>query len=123
MNLDEKMTLLLAVEESGFKITEALKHLDIPISAYYRWRSKLKVEGLTGLHSKKPTPKKKWNAITPRGEQKILNVTGNEPEKSCREIRYTITDTSFFSASESTVYRLLKSKELIRETKVDSFPA
>lgn len=40
MNLDEKMTRLLAVEESGFKITETLKRLDIPMSAYYRWRSK-----------------------------------------------------------------------------------
>jgi putative transposase len=123
MNSDEKMTLLLAVEKSGFKITEALKRLDIPRSTYYRWRSKLKREGLTGLYDKKPTPKKQWNSITPREEQKILDVAENEPEKSCREISYTITDTSFFSVSESTVYRLLKSKGLIRETKVDSFPA
>jgi len=123
MNSDEKMTLLLAVEGSGFKITEALKRLDIPRSTFYRWRSKLKREGLLGLKDKKPAPKKQWNAITPREEQTILDVAETEPEKSCREISYTITDTSFFSVSESTVYRLLKSKGLIRETKVDSFPA
>jgi transposase InsO family protein len=111
------------VEDSGFKITEALKRLDIPRSTYYRWRSKLKREGLLGLKDKKPTPKKQWNAITPREEQEILDVAESEPEKSCREISYTITDTSFFSVSESTVYRVLKSKGLIRETKVDSFPA
>jgi len=64
MNSDEKMTLLLAVEDSCFKITEALKRLDIPRSTYYRWRSKLKREGLLGLKDKKPVPKKQWNAIT-----------------------------------------------------------
>jgi putative transposase len=123
MNSDEKMTLLLAVEESGFKITEALKRLDIPRSTYYRWRSKLRREGLVGLKDKKPTPKKQWNAITPKEEETILKIAEGEPEKSCREISFTITDSSVFSVSESTVYRVLKSKGLIREITVDSFPA
>ncbi len=123
MNSDEKMTLLLAVEESGFKITEALKRLDIPRSTYYRWRSKLRREGLTGLKDKRPAPKRQWNAITPKEEETILEIAESEAEKSCREISFTITDNSVFSVSESTVYRVLKSNGLVRETKVDSFPA
>ena len=53
------------------------KRLDIPRSTYYRWRSKLKREGFTGLQNKKPAPKKQWNAITPREEQEILDVAKN----------------------------------------------
>jgi len=61
MNVDEKLALLLAVEQSGFKITEALKRLDIPRTTYYRWRGKVRREGSVGLKDKKPTPKRQWN--------------------------------------------------------------
>jgi transposase InsO family protein len=123
MNSDEKMTMLLAVEDSCFKITEALKRLDIPRSTYYRWRSKLKREGLLGLKDKKPVPKKQWNAITPEEEEVIVDIANKVPENSCREISFTITDNKDFSVSESTVYRVLKSRGMIRETRIDSFPA
>ncbi|MCK5883044.1 MAG: helix-turn-helix domain-containing protein [Bacteriovoracaceae bacterium] len=58
MNIDEKMTLLLAVQESGFKVTEALKPLEVPRSTYYRWKARLKKEGVLGLEDKRPIPKK-----------------------------------------------------------------
>lgn len=123
MNVDEKLALLLAVEQSGFKITEALKRLDIPRTTYYRWRGKVRREGLVGLKDKKPTPKRQWNSLTPVEEQVILKVADNYPEFSCREISYYITDNKNFSVSESTVYRLLKREGLVREQVVESFPA
>lgn len=39
MNIDEKLTLLMAVEESGFNVKESLKRMDIPRSTYYLWRA------------------------------------------------------------------------------------
>ncbi len=123
MNVDEKMTLILAVEQSGFKVSDALKRLDIPRSTYYRWRSKLKREGLMGLKDKKPTPKKQWNAITPIEEDIILKKAEERPELSSREISFTITDEEGFTVSESTVYRVLKREGLIRDTRIESFPA
>ena len=123
MNADEKMTLILAVEESGFKVTEALKRLDIPRSTYYRWRSKLKWEGLIGLKDKRPVPKKQWNSITPVEEETILEVAKEKPELSSREISFSITDKEDFTVSESTVYRVLKREGLIRSFNVESFPA
>jgi putative transposase len=123
MNVDEKMTLLLAVEKSGFAITDALKRLDVPKSTYYRWRSKLRREGLIGLSDKRPIPKNQWNKITPDEESVILKLAEQRPELSSREISYSITDRENFSVSESTVYRVLKRKGLIRESKIESFPA
>ncbi len=123
MNVDEKMTLILAVEESGFKVTDALKRLDMPRSTYYRWRAKLRLEGLTGLKNRKPVPKKQWNSITPIEEDVILKIAEEKPELSSREISFSITDEEAFTVSESTVYRILKREGLIREFNVESFPA
>jgi putative transposase len=123
MNVDEKMTLLLAVEKSGFAITDALRRLDVPRSTYYRWRSKLRREGLAGLSDKRPVPKNQWNKITPEEEGVILKVAEEKPELSSREVSYSITDSKSFSVSESTVYRVLKRNGLIRESTIESFPA
>ena len=123
MNVDEKLTLLLAVEESGFKVTEALRRLDIPRSTYYRWKSKLKREGLTGLKDKKATPKKQWNALTEYEREIILEIADKNPDLSCREISFYITDNKSFTVSESSVYRILKEEGLIRDRTITSFPA
>lgn len=123
MNADEKMTLILAVEESGFNVTEALKRLDISRSTYYRWRAKLRREGLAGLSDRPPIPKKQWNAITPAEEEVILKVAEEKPELSSREISFSITDEENFTVSESTVYRVLKREGLIRDFNIESFPA
>ena len=123
MNADEKMTLILAVEESGFNVTEALKRLDVSRSTYYRWRAKLRREGFTGLRDRPPIPKKQWNAITPAEEKVILKIAEERPELSSREISFSITDKENFTVSESTVYRVLKRKGLIRDFNIESFPA
>lgn len=123
MNIDEKLTLLHAVEESGFSIAEACKRLDVSRSKYYRWRSKYRKHGLKGLEDKKPVPKKQWNAITDEEDAKILELANEFPEMSCRELSFYITDNEEFSVSESTVYRVLKREGLIRESNVQSFPA
>lgn len=123
MNIDEKLTLLLAVEESGFNVKESLKRMDIPRSTYYRWRAKFKKKGRIGLKDKKSIPKKQWNAITPEEDHRILQIANEFPEKSSREISFYITDNEAFSVSESTVYRVLKREGLIRESNVQSFPA
>lgn len=123
MNIDEKLTLLNAVEESGFKISEALKKLDIPRSTYYRWRSKYRRMGRAGLKDRKPIPKNQWNAIRPEEDSKILEIADEYPEMSSREISFYITDNEDFTVSESTVYRVLKREGLIRESNITSFPA
>ena len=60
MNVDEKLTLLFAVESSGFNVSEALVRLDVPRTTYYRWRAKYKKFGTKGLTDKRPIAKRKW---------------------------------------------------------------
>ena len=121
MNVDEKLTLIMAIEQSGFTISEALKRLDIPRTTYYRWRSKMKHKGPSGLIDKRPVPKNQWNALTPREEETILEVAHEFPELSSREISFHITDSKDFSVSESTVYRLLKDMDILEKQKLKAF--
>jgi putative transposase len=123
MNVDEKLTLLFAVEASGFSIKEALKRLDIPSSTYYRWRAKYRKTGVGALEDKRPIPKRQWNALLEEEESRVLTIANDNPEWSCREISFHITDHEDFTVSESSVYRVLKRNGLIREQVVESFPA
>ena len=121
--MDEKLNFLMAVEESGFKVTEALKRLDIPRSTYYRWRAKFRKHGKEGLKDKPPLRKRNWNELL-ESERKIIDEVANEnPQWSSREISSFITDNRGFSVGEMTVYRHLKAKGLIRSQVIQSFPA
>lgn len=123
MNIDQKMTLIYAVEDSGFKVKDALIKLDVPRSTYYRWRAKYKRYGLNGLKDCKPIPQTQWNAITPVENNRILEIADEFPELSAREISFYITDNEPFTVSESTVYKIFKKAGLVRVSNVQSFPA
>ena len=123
MNADEKLTLLLAVENSGFKIKEALRLLDVPKSTYYHWKANYNKLGKDGLKDRKSVPRVQWNSLLDHEVERILEIARDKPELTSREISFKITDTEEFSVSESSVYRVLKEEGLIREQDVISFPA
>jgi putative transposase len=123
MNIDQKLTLLRAIESSGFTISDACKRLDVPPSTYYRWKSKFKKDGKKGLDNKSSRPSRQWNKLLLQEEATILNMAEKHPELSCRELSFKITDTKRFSVSEATVYRLLKREGLIKPQRIESFPA
>lgn len=123
MNFDEKLTLLRAVEESGFAVKEACERLDVPRATYYRWRAKFRKGGKQGLQDESSRPKAQWNQLLEAEQSCILKMAEAFPELSCRELSFKVTDGEDFTVSESSVYRLLKAHGLIREHKVDSFPA
>lgn len=123
MNIDEKLSLLRAVESTGFSIEESLRRMDVPRSTYYRWKAKFKKSGRMGLIDKKPVPKRQWNEISLNNRSTILNLANLNPELSSREISHKITDSGKFFVSETTVYRVLKEEGLIRPQNVNSFPA
>jgi len=123
MNVDEKLELLRAVVASGFKITDACMRLDVPKSTYYRWRGKFRRLDKIGLQDVQSKSFNQWNKLLPHEKNLIYEVALKNPQWSSREISFFITDTQKFSVSETTVYRYLKAKGLIRPQLVKSFPA
>jgi transposase InsO family protein len=123
MRRTEKMKFIRLIEGSGLNTSDALAKYDVPRSTYYRWKRNLKTMGTKGLEDNKPHRARTWNQLLPHQVDKILEYATFYPELSCREISLYITDNDGFSVSESTVYRRLKERGLIREPKIRTFPA
>jgi transposase InsO family protein len=117
------MKFIRLIEGSDLTISDALAKYDVPRSTYYRWKRKLKAMGTKGLEDNKLHRARTWNQLLPHQLDKILEYVTFYPELSCREISLYITDNDGFSVSESTVYRRLKERGLIREPKIRTFPA
>ncbi len=123
MSSHEKMKFIRLIEGSDVSISDALARYDVPRSTYYRWKRNLRTMGTKGLQDNKPHRIRTWNQLLPHQLDKILEYAMFYPELSCREIGLSITDNEGFSVSESTVYRRLKERGLIREPKIRTFPA
>lgn len=123
MSATEKMKFIRLIEGADMSISEALAHYDVPRSTYYRWKRNLKATGRKGLEDNKPHRARTWNQLLPHQVEKVLEYALCYPELSCREISFCITDHEGFSVSESTVYRRLKERGLLREPKTQTFPA
>jgi putative transposase len=117
------MEFIRLIEGSGLSISTALANCNIARSTYYRWKQKLKTMGTKGLEDNKPHRARTWNQLLPQQVDKVLEYATFYPELSCREISLYITDNEGFSVSESTVYRRLKERGLIREPQVKTFSA
>jgi len=123
MSRTEKMKFIRLIEGSAVSISDALVQYDVPRSTYYRWKRNLKTMGTKGLQDNKPHRARTWNQLLPHQVDKILEYAMFYPELSCRQICLYITDNEGFSVSESTVYRRLKERGLIREPRIRTFPA
>ena len=108
MSADRKLELLRAVESCAVPVAEALSKLEISASTYYRWRRRFRMGGREALHDRKPCRERNRNQLLPTERAQILEAALCYPERSSREISCQIADTSGFTVSESTVYRLLK---------------
>jgi len=122
MSRNQKMEIIRSVEGCGLNICDAIAKFDIPRSTYYRWKLKLRSQGIKGLRDNKPYRLRTWNQLLPWQVDKILEYTTFNPEYSSREISLYITDNEGFSVSESTVYRRLKELGLIPEPQIKTFP-
>jgi transposase InsO family protein len=109
----EKMEIIRMVEQSGLSVKATLKELGINRSTFYGWYRRYLIDGYDGLADKKPAPKKFWNKIPEHERARIVEIALEYPEKSPRELAWFITDNQGYFISESSVYRILKSYDLI----------
>lgn len=124
----EKMEIIRLVEASSLTIKQTLVELNINRSTFYKWYRRYLDGGYEALANRYRPPKKFWNEIPPWKKQRVVEMALDHPEKSPRELAWTITDQWGYYISESTVYRILKANDLITSpvytliTARDKFP-
>jgi len=123
MSKSRKLEILSAVDGSGLPISQALSKIDIPPSTFYRWKRKLRQHGLEGLQDKSSGHTRPWNTLLPEERKKVREIALLNPEWSSREVALHISDTSGFTVSESSVFRILKKEGLIKPRIVKTFSA
>jgi transposase InsO family protein len=107
------MEIIRMVEDSDLSVRRTLRQLDIPCSTFYEWYKRYQEEGYKGLAPQQRTARQFWNAIPEWEKQRIVEVARAYPEKSCREVAFHITDKEGYFISESSVYRILKARDLV----------
>ncbi len=109
----EKMEIIRTVENSELPVTRTLAELDVPRSTFYNWYSRYIDNGYDGLVDRNSSPKRFWNRIPDCEKERVKNIALERPELTPRELAWHITDTMKYYISESSVYRILKSFDLI----------
>ena len=109
----EKMEIIRLVEGSALSVKRTVKELGVNRSTFYAWYRKFHEDGYDGLVDRKPHPNKVWNKIPELVKEQVVDIALDQPEKSPRELAWFITDTQEYYISESSVYRILKTYDLI----------
>jgi putative transposase len=97
----------------GFNHVGDFSELGIPRTTFYRWYDRYQLGGLEALEDQSPRPSRVWNRIPDDVRQRIVDLALDVPELSPRELAVRFTDTENYFVSEASVYRLLKSFDLI----------
>ncbi len=63
MSRNEKMKFIRIIEGSELCISDALAKYDVPRSTYYRWKRKLRNQGIKSLHDNKPYRARTWSHL------------------------------------------------------------
>ena len=82
-------------------------------SSFYRWYDRYQQGGPEALADLSSKPDRIWNRIPDKIREQIIEMALDLPELSPRELAVRFTDTKQYFVSESSVYRLLKSQDLI----------
>jgi len=109
----EKMEIIRLVEDSDLPVKLTLEQLDVPRSTFYDWYRRYLEGGYDGLADRKSSPRRFWNRIPDHERERVRDIALEKPELTPRELACHITDSQGYYISESSVYRILKSFDLI----------
>ncbi len=109
----EKLEIIRLVEGSHLPTKRTLDKLGIPRTTFYRWYDRYLSGGPEALEDRRPRPSRVWNRIPEPVREKIKDLALKESDLSPRELSVQFTDTEKYFVSEASVYRILKSYDLI----------
>ena len=110
---NEKYEIIQLVEDSELGVNRTLGELDIPKRTFYNWYGKYSKHGYDGLAPKERTTNSQWNRIPDKVRNEVVELALEVPELSPRELAHRMIDQNGYFISESSVYRILKSRGLI----------
>jgi transposase InsO family protein len=109
----EKVEIIRLVEESHLPVRRTLEILGIARSSFYRWYDRYQQGGPEALADRPSRPDRVWNRIPDEVREQIIEMALDCPDLSPRELAVRFTDERRYFVSEASVYRLLKSQDLI----------
>ena len=109
----EKLEIIRLVEGSHLPTKRTLGKLGISRTTFYRWYDRYQTGGPEALEDRSPRPSRVWNRIPEPVREKIKDLALKESDLSPRELAVQFTDTERYFVSEASVYRILKSYDLI----------
>ena len=109
----EKLEIIRLVEGSHLPTKRTPDKLGIPKTTFYRWYDRYLSGGPEALEDRSPRPSRIWNRISEPIREKIKDLALKESDLSPRELAVRFTDTEKYFVSEASVYRILKSYNLI----------
>ena len=90
-----------------------MRELNISRSTFYQWYKRYLNDGYDGLADQPYQRTSGWNQLPPTEKSRIVELALERPDLSSRELACHIVDNERWFVSESTVYRVLKSRGLI----------
>jgi len=115
----EKLEIIRLVETSDLPVKRTLEELGVPRSTFYRWYERYQAAGYAGLAERQPGPHQFWNKIPTAVREHVVEIALDRPDLSPRQLAWHITDTEGYFISETSVYRILKSYDLITSPAFD----
>ena len=109
----DKAEIIRLVEESHLPASRTLEILGIARSSFYRWYDRYQRGGPEALADRPSRPDRVWNRIPDEIRAQVIEMALDHPELSPRELAVRFTDEKRYFVSEASVYRLLKSQDLI----------
>ena len=109
----DKIEIIRLVEQSHLPARRTLEKLGIPRSSFYHWCDRYQRGGLEALADRPSRPDRVWNRIPEAIRSQIVDLALDQPEFSPRELAVRFTDEEKYFVSEASVYRLLKTHDLI----------
>ncbi len=113
LSAGEKYEIIQAVTTSETGVKRTLESFGIARSTFYKWYQKYLENGYEGLETTERTSKRQWNSIPEEQKDLVVEIALEYTELSSRELAHKITDEQGVFISESSVYRILKQRDLI----------
>ena len=118
---EEKVQLVEELSNEP-KLLERLRGLGIATSTYYSWKRRLAARGVAAFIAESSAPKSVWNRLSQTERDLIESEARKHTEMSPRLLAWMLLDQHGVAVSESTVYRVLKAKGLVRQRPQDQRP-